>query len=311
MLDKFRIVAICAALLCGTLASFAVSSGYTSDFPAVAEYSALEPPHFEISIRRGTLHLAGHTASSEHENKLLQAAERSFSEFEKTTDFRPLGMAPGQWTETTVSVLDALSATRSSSARLTSQALSIRGVGTDAWPGEFQALRAALQGPVDLDVDVVIPDAAIRVADLCARAFAAHQPGTVSFDESGTTLRSGAYAALDRTISLAYACRDSTISVTGHTDSSGHESWNQRLSLARAKAVANYIVARGIARERLIIIGAGSSVPLADNATRYGRSLNRRISIALHNSVGAEQNQGSLFLGRQVRIGQFHELNLE
>jgi outer membrane protein OmpA-like peptidoglycan-associated protein len=311
MLHNFRIVTVYAALLCGTLASFAVNSGFTNHLPAVAEYSALEPPHFEISVRRGTLYLAGHTASSEHENKLLQAAKRSFPEFEKITDFRPLGVAPKRWTATTMSVLEALSAMQSSSALLTNQALSIRGVGTDKWPGEFQVLRAALQGPVDLDVDVVTPDSAIRVADLCARAFAAHQPGTVSFEESGTALRSGAYAALDRTISLANACRDSTISITGHTDSSGHENWNQRLSLARASAVANYIAARGIARERLMIIGAGSSAPIADNATRYGRSLNRRISIVLHDSVDAEQTQGRLFRGRPVRIGQFHELNLE
>lgn len=157
-------------------------------------------------------------------------------------------MAPKEWTATTVTALEALSAMQSSSALLTSQALSIRG---------------------------------------------------------------GAYAALDRTNSLANACRDSTMSITGHTDSSGHESSNQRLSLARASAIANYVAAQGIARERLIIIGAGSSAPIADNTTRYGRSLNRRISILLHDSVDAEQTQGRLFRGRPVRIGQLHELNLE
>ncbi|MDH3578200.1 MAG: hypothetical protein OEO71_10340 [Gammaproteobacteria bacterium] len=84
-------------------------------------------------------------------------------------------MAPKEWTATTVSLLEALSAMPSSSALLTNQVLTIRGVGTGKWPGEFQVLRAALQAPVELDVDVVIPNAATRVADLCARAFAAHQ----------------------------------------------------------------------------------------------------------------------------------------
>lgn len=286
----FRIATMSSALLFGILASFAVGSGYTSQVQADAAHSALEPPHFEISIRRGTLHLAGHTASQAHENRLLQAAGKSFPKLKKVTDFRPLGMAPRQWTVATVAVLEALSATKSSSAILTRQALSIRGIGTDSWPERFQLLRTSLQGPVNFDVDVVVPDRSIRIAVLCTRAFAAHQPGAVRFNESGTALRSGSYAALDRTISLANACSDAKISITGHTDSSGPASWNQSLSLARAKAVADYVAARGIARERLIIVGAGSSAPIADNATRYGRSLNRRISIVLHHGNDAEQS---------------------
>ena len=289
MPPNFRIATVCLVLLGGTLASFAVGSGYTSRAAAVADYSALEPARFEFSIRRGTLHLAGHTASSAHEHQLLQAANRVFPDAEKITDFRPLGMVPRQWTAATVSVLEALTATRSSSALLTNHALSLRGIATDAWPDQEAILQATLQGPIDLDTDMVMPDATIRVAELCARAFAAHQPGTVSFEESGTTFRSGSYAALDRTISLANACRDSRISITGHTDSSGYESWNRRLSLARAIAVADYIAERGIPRERLIVIGAGSSAPIADNATRYGRSMNRRISIVLHDRKDAEQ----------------------
>lgn len=278
-----------SVLLFGILASFAVGSGYTSQVQADAGYSALEPPHFEISIRRGTLHLAGHTASVAHENQLLRAAGKSFPGLKKVTNFKPLGTAPRQWTAATVAVLEALSTTKSSSAFLTRQALRIRGIGTDSWPEGFRLLRTSLQGPVNFDVDVVVPDRSIGVAALCTRAFAAHQPGAVRFEDSGTALRSGAYAALDRTISLANACRDATISITGHTDSSGPESWNQSLSLARAKAVADYVAARGIARERLNVVGAGSSAPIANNATRYGRSLNRRISIVLHHSNGAAE----------------------
>ena len=289
MLPNFRIATVSLALLGGTLVSFAVGSGYTSRTPAVAEYSALEPPRFEFSIRREALHLAGHTASSAHEHQLLQAAHRVFPDARKTTDFKPLGMAPRRWIATTVSVLEALSATQSSSALLTNHALSLRGIATDKWPEQKEILRAALQGRIDLETDMVMPDATIRVAKLCARAFAAHQSGVVRFEESGTALRSGAYAALDRTVSLANACRDSRISITGHTDSSGYESWNRRLSLARAKVVADYIAERGISRQRLIVIGAGSSAPIADNATRYGRGMNRRISIVLHDRNDAEQ----------------------
>lgn len=180
-----------------------------------------------------------------------------------------------------MSLVEALAATESSNALLTKEALSIRGVGTDDWYERQQALREAMPGSVNLDVDLVIPDAQISVAEICARAFESHKPRPVNFEESGTALRSSAYLVLDRIIALADTCRDSTVSITGHTDSSGNEDWNRQLSLARAKAVADYIAERGIERQRLIVAGVGSSEPAAENGTRYGRSRNRRIDIYL------------------------------
>ena len=124
------------------------------------------------------------------------------------------------------------------------------------------------------------PDHTTDVATLCARAFAHHHAGPVNFDESATTFRSSAVPVLQRIVALANACRNAAIEITGHTDSSGDERWNVRLSLARAEAIADYLVQHGIAAERLIATGAGSSSPIADNTTRYGRGLNRRIEFA-------------------------------
>ena len=127
---------------------------------------------------------------------------------------------------------------------------------------------------------VTPPDQPAKVAALCARAFADHHAGPVNFDESATTFRSSAVPVLQRVVALANACRNAAIKITGHTDSSGDERWNIQLSLARAEAVADYLVQQGIAPSRLIAIGAGSSAPVADNMTRYGRGLNRRIEFA-------------------------------
>jgi OOP family OmpA-OmpF porin len=124
---------------------------------------------------------------------------------------------------------------------------------------------------------IVSPDAPADLDALCARAFADHNPGPVNFDESTTTFRSSAVPVLQRIVALANTCRNAAIEITGHTDSSGDERWNVRLSLARAEAIADYLVQQGIAAERLIATGAGSALPIADNSTRYGRGLNRRI----------------------------------
>ncbi len=141
------------------------------------------------------------------------------------------------------------------------------------------AAQSAGPEPVTNPIDFATTNSegAADIAALCERAFANHSTGPVKFDESATTFRSSAIPVLQRIIALANACRNATIKITGHTDSSGDERWNVHLSLARAEAVADYLVRHGIAAERLITTGAGSSSPIADNATRYGRGLNRRI----------------------------------
>ena len=65
--------------------------------------------------------------------------------------------------------------------------------------------------------------------------------------------------------------------VVGHTDSSGAEAYNQKLSERRAQSVATYLEGKGIAVGRLATSGAGESEPLADNQTAAGRAQNRRV----------------------------------
>ena len=65
--------------------------------------------------------------------------------------------------------------------------------------------------------------------------------------------------------------------VVGHTDSSGADAYNLKLSERRAQTVASYLEAKGIAVGRLKASGAGESEPIADNTTKEGRAQNRRV----------------------------------
>jgi OmpA-OmpF porin, OOP family len=66
---------------------------------------------------------------------------------------------------------------------------------------------------------------------------------------------------------------------TGHTDDAGDEAYNLNLSERRARAVVDYLAARGVASGRMTAIGMGETKPLADNSTEEGRAENRRVTI--------------------------------
>ena len=114
---------------------------------------------------------------------------------------------------------------------------------------------------------------------MCRRAFSSYDAGTIAFEQSTDRFRQSAIPELDRLVALVDACRQGKVRVTGHTDASGNEAANHALSLQRANAVIDYLVVRGIDADRLLSRGAGAGEPVADNSTRYGRSLNRRIEI--------------------------------
>ena len=71
------------------------------------------------------------------------------------------------------------------------------------------------------------------------------------------------------------------VRVDGHTDASGKETYNQQLSLRRAKSVANVLGTVGMKQENIQLQGLGSSEPVASNATAAGRTENRRVAIVV------------------------------
>lgn len=71
------------------------------------------------------------------------------------------------------------------------------------------------------------------------------------------------------------------IYVCGYTDSTGSDEHNLKLSLKRAQAVADYLVARGVDKERQKIRGFGKQYPVETNATPAGKALNRRTEVIL------------------------------
>ncbi|GAB5523930.1 MAG: hypothetical protein Roseis2KO_18020 [Roseivirga sp.] len=88
-------------------------------------------------------------------------------------------------------------------------------------------------------------------------------------------------AFLDQVVDRLKEDPNQSVEVTGHTDNVGSEEVNQRVSVARAQAVADYLISKGIAASRIETVGKGQSMPVSTNSTAAGRALNRRVDIKI------------------------------
>lgn len=108
----------------------------------------------------------------------------------------------------------------------------------------------------------------------------------VLFDTNEATLKPGAAARLDRLGSFLQANPRTHIIIEGYTDSTGSAAYNEQLSERRAAAVADQLQTRGVARDRVQVIGRGKEYPVATNATSAGRQQNRRVEIIFSDTSG-------------------------
>lgn len=103
----------------------------------------------------------------------------------------------------------------------------------------------------------------------------------ILFDVNKSDLKPESTPELDRLLNLLNINQKLRIEIGGHTDNTGTESLNLPLSQNRAKAVFDWLAAKGIAQARMTYKGYGSSVPLTDNDNEEGKRKNRRTEIKI------------------------------
>ncbi|MEH6558774.1 MAG: OmpA family protein [Oceanicoccus sp.] len=128
------------------------------------------------------------------------------------------------------------------------------------------ALREQLQGS---GVSVVREGDNIRLV----------MPGNITFETDSHMLRQNFSHVLESVGLVLAKYNETTMRVTGHTDNTGSEQYNQTLSENRAQSVANNLMSQGVNGNRLNIQGSGESMPIADNSTTAGRASNRRVEL--------------------------------
>lgn len=104
-------------------------------------------------------------------------------------------------------------------------------------------------------------------------------PDAVTFDFNSAALKSQFYPALDQVAGTMADYNQTVVEISGHTDSVGSDEYNQKLSEQRAASVSNYLVGKGLMRQRFEVVGMGERYPIASNDTDAGRAQNRRVEI--------------------------------
>ncbi|GGG93850.1 cell envelope biogenesis protein OmpA [Polaribacter pacificus] len=117
----------------------------------------------------------------------------------------------------------------------------------------------------------VITDAAAKELEDFAKS--------ILFNSGRTTFKTGVSAKLDQVVELMNKFPRANFIIEGHTDSTGTDAVNLKVSDKRAKAVRDYLVKNGVDASRLESKGFGEMYPIADNKTSAGRAKNRRVVI--------------------------------
>lgn len=101
------------------------------------------------------------------------------------------------------------------------------------------------------------------------------------FAVNSSTLLPGAQSELQRVATVIRQYPETNIQIAGHTDSTGSEDYNRRLSEQRAESVKTALIGMGVNPSRLTTIGYGEGRPIASNNTEGGRQQNRRVEVRI------------------------------
>lgn len=108
-------------------------------------------------------------------------------------------------------------------------------------------------------------------------------PGNITFDSNDANIKPAFQPVLNSIAKVINEYSKTMVQVNGYTDSTGSAATNNSLSLMRANSISNYLRLKGVAADRIVSNGYGSSNPIASNATAAGREQNRRVEIVLIN----------------------------
>lgn len=153
--------------------------------------------------------------------------------------------------------------------------------------GDTYRLKVASVGYFYFDSLVFMPkDSSLLTCEVAMNILkndAKLQIQNIVFGYNSADLTEESFLELDRVVELLEQNPNLTIELSAHTDDRGADAYNERLSLLRANAAMDYIVRKGIARNRITAVGYGKRMPLVPNTSEENRAKNRRVEFKVTN----------------------------
>ena len=107
------------------------------------------------------------------------------------------------------------------------------------------------------------------------------QKGVAIFEQGSDRLKHSSLYKFDNTLDTLLKYDESSVVIVGHTDSTGSEALNKRLSEKRAESIADYFISKGVSASRVESYGRGETRPVDTNETKEGRQRNRRVEVTI------------------------------
>lgn len=249
-----------------------------ADSGSLPDSVALQPAFVMLADTERTIVLSGVVNSQSTSNNIEADTRRVFAERTIHNEL-VIDSAVGEFNGlgNSLKILNSIDAQGSVAIR--ADQLSISGQVSSATEKESvsQLANDGFNGTVNNLLKVVAPLCEDAIKELLHNS-------KVNFATGKAELEPDSYALLKSIASAASGCKKVQFEISGHTDSTGDEAFNLMLSKQRAETVFTHLVnVGGLSASRFTTRGAGSSEPVADNASGAGRASNRRIEFKVTN----------------------------
>ena len=277
-----------------------VAGALENDLPEVfALYAVLPPPETDASAStpefvatlspEGLVQLRGRLDSEALRSTAESFAQARFSSGAVYMQARVVEGLPGDWPVRVLAGLEALSLLSNGVVRVEPETIGVSGnTGNKEASARISALLAEKLGETaqfEIDVtyrELLDPVAALPTPEECIdRINAIKGERKINFEPGSATLDEAGAGIMDDIAEVLKTCGEIRLEISGHTDSQGRETMNQRLSEERARSVLDALRARRVITSSFSSEGYGETQPIADNGTEEGREVNRRIEFRL------------------------------
>lgn len=244
-----------------------------------------EPFAMDLRLEDGSLTVTGLVTNEEEKQLLLSAARTRFGEERIKASLTFSSTLPDGWLPAILQLLEYLGEMRSGTISVNNEGMRLAGIVTDERQ-RYQLARAIhMRWPPPFRVEVRLGLPLAGYAAACQKKVQAIlAENQIEFQSKSAKFLAESLLPLSQIAKVLDGCRDANLLVAVHSDNETDSEINLITTRARAMAIRDYLLARGIGKERVLAQGLGDTRPLAPNDTERGRALNRRIEfIVLEN----------------------------